>query len=117
MHYVFLIKGEDSPRHAAEYMSKVARLLVKLQMYDEAADAVRREIGMHQQIDHGPSVGRLTVVLVLIQLARGDQVAAEKAFKEWGNYCAPQEVRSIPIEQFSLSKNLIQLLSLFRLRH
>lgn len=94
-HAANIVMGEDSPRHAAEYMSKVARLLVKLQMYDEAADAVRREIGMHQQIDHGPSVGRLTVVLVLIQLARGDQVAAEKAFKEWGNYCAPQEVETL----------------------
>lgn len=90
----FLTKGEDSPRQAAEYMSKVARLLVKLQMYDEAADAIRREIGMHQQTDHTPSVGRLTVALVLVQLARGDQVAAEKAFKEWGNYCEAPEVKS-----------------------
>ncbi|KAG7211488.1 hypothetical protein KM043_010760 [Ampulex compressa] len=87
--------GEDSPRQAAEYMSKVARLLVKLQMYDQAADAVRREIGMHQAIDHAPSVGRLAVALVLVQLARGDQVAAEKAFKEWGNYCEPPEVQTL----------------------
>ncbi|XP_033340247.2 gamma-soluble NSF attachment protein [Megalopta genalis] len=90
-----IVMGEDSPRQAAEYTSKVARLLVKLQMYDEAADAVRREIGMHQQIDHAPSVGRLTVALVLVQLARGDQVAAEKAFKEWGNYCEAPEVNTL----------------------
>ncbi|KZC12743.1 PREDICTED: gamma-soluble NSF attachment protein-like [Dufourea novaeangliae] len=90
-----IVMGEDSPRQAAEYMSKVARLLVKLQMYDEAADAIRREIGMHQQIDHAPSVGRLTVALVLVQLARGDQVAAEKAFKEWGNYCEAPEVHTL----------------------
>ncbi|XP_076651827.1 gamma-soluble NSF attachment protein-like [Halictus rubicundus] len=90
-----IVMGEDSPRQAAEYMSKVARLLVKLQMYDEAADAIRREIGMHQQIDHAPSVGRLTVALVLVQLARGDQVAAEKAFKEWGNYCEAPEVNTL----------------------
>lgn len=92
------MKGEDSPRQAAEYMSKVARLLVKLQMYDEAADAIRREIGMHQQTDHTSSVGRLTVALVLVQLARGDQVAAEKAFKEWGNYCEAPEVKSYLLE-------------------
>lgn len=73
-------------------MSKVARILVKLGMYDQAADAVRQEIGMHQAIDHQPSVGRLAVALVLVQLARGDQVAAEKAFKEWGNYCDAPEV-------------------------
>ncbi|CAK9797203.1 Gamma-soluble NSF attachment protein [Anthophora quadrimaculata] len=90
-----IVMGEDSPRQAAEYMSKVARLLVKLQMYDEAADAIRKEIGMHQQTDHIPSVGRLTVALVLVQLARGDQVAAEKAFKEWGNYCEAPEVNTL----------------------
>ncbi|XP_043257128.1 gamma-soluble NSF attachment protein-like [Colletes gigas] len=90
-----IVMGEDSPPQAAEYMSKVARLLVKLQMYDEAADAIRREIGMHQQIDHVASVGRLTVALVLVQLARGDQVAAEKAFKEWGNYCEPTEIHTL----------------------
>lgn len=90
-----IVMGEDSPRQAAEYMSKVARLLVKLQMYDQAADAIRREIGMHQQIDHAPSVGRLAVALVLVQLARGDQVAAEKAFKEWGNYCEAPEVQTL----------------------
>ncbi|KAI4495297.1 hypothetical protein M0804_001498 [Polistes exclamans] len=90
-----IVMGEDSPRQAAEYMSKVARLLVKLQSYDQAADAIRREIGMHQQIDHIQSVGRLAVALVLVQLARGDQVAAEKAFKEWGNYCDAPEVQTL----------------------
>jgi len=68
---------------------------VKLKMYDEAADAIRREIGMHQAIEHQPSVGRLAVVLVLVQLARGDQVAAEKAFKEWGNYCEVAEIQTL----------------------
>lgn len=32
---------------------------------------------------------------MLVQLARGDQVAAEKAFKEWGNCCDPQEVQTL----------------------
>ncbi|XP_076170002.1 gamma-soluble NSF attachment protein-like [Ptiloglossa arizonensis] len=90
-----VVMGEDSVYQAAEYMSKVARILVKLQMYDEAADAIRREIGMRQQLDHGPSVGRLTVALVLVQLARADQVAAEKAFKEWGNYCETPEIHTL----------------------
>ncbi|XP_076636223.1 gamma-soluble NSF attachment protein-like isoform X2 [Colletes latitarsis] len=86
---------EDNPSQAAEYMSKVARLSIKLQMYDKAADAIRSEIEMHQKIDHVSSVGRLTVALVLVQLARGDQVAAEKAFKVWGNYCEPPEIHTL----------------------
>lgn len=49
-----------------------------------AADAVRREISLHQQNESYQATGRLAVALVLVQLARGDVVAAEKAFKEWG---------------------------------
>uniref|UniRef100_A0A224XSA5 Gamma-soluble NSF attachment protein n=1 Tax=Panstrongylus lignarius TaxID=156445 RepID=A0A224XSA5_9HEMI len=86
---------EDSPRQAAEYVSKIARILVKLRMYDEAADAIRREIGLHQQSESIAAMGRLTVALVLVQLARGDTVAAEKAFKEWGNCCDAPEVQTL----------------------
>lgn len=60
--------------------------------YDQAADALRREIGLHEQSEHLPAIGRLAVALVLVQLARGDYVAAEKAFKEWGNCCEAPEV-------------------------
>lgn len=60
--------------------------------YDQAADALRREIGLHQQSENINAIGRLAVALVLVQLARGDTVAAEKAFKEWGNCCDVCEV-------------------------
>nr|CAD7570429.1 unnamed protein product [Timema californicum] len=86
---------EDSPRQAAEFMSKVARLMVKLQMYDQAADVLRREMGLHQESDNIPAMGRLTVAMVLVQLARGDYVGAEKAFKEWGNCCDAPEVQTL----------------------
>lgn len=49
-----------------------------------AADAIRRELGLHQENESYQATGRLVVALVLVQLARGDVVAAEKAFKEWG---------------------------------
>ncbi|XP_055623889.1 gamma-soluble NSF attachment protein [Toxorhynchites rutilus septentrionalis] len=86
---------EDSSRQGAEYASKVARILVKLGLYDQAADAIRREIGLHQQVGSDAAIGRLAVVLVLVQLARGDYVAAEKAFKEWGNCCDAPEVQTL----------------------
>ena len=65
--------------------------------YDQAADAIRREIGFHQQTDHIPAIGRLAVALVLVQLARGDYVAAEKAYKEWGNCCEAPEVQNLEL--------------------
>lgn len=69
-------------------------MLVICFRYDEAADALRREIGLHQQSENISAIGRLAVALVLVQLARGDTVAAEKAFKEWGNCCDASEVSS-----------------------
>lgn len=63
--------------------------------YDQAADALRREICLNQQSENFQAIGRLAVVLVLVQLARGDSVAAEKAFKEWGNCCDQNEVQTL----------------------
>lgn len=89
------VQTEDRPRQAAEFGSKVSRLLVRIHSYDEAADAIRREIGMNQQAENLQAVGRLAVALVLVQLAREDYVAAEKAFKEWGNCCEMEEVQTL----------------------
>lgn len=63
--------------------------------YGEAADTIRLEIGIHQENGNGSAIGRLTVALVLVQLVREDSVAAEKAFKEWGNYCDAQEAQTL----------------------
>ena len=41
-------------------------------------------------------IGRECVSLVLVQLAKGDTVAAQKAFRDWGEYCEPQEVQKMP---------------------
>lgn len=94
-HALEVVMIEDSTRQAAEFATKISRLLVKLGMYDQAADAIRREIGLNQQTESYQAIGRLAVTLVLVQLARGDYVAAEKAFKEWGNCCDPQEVQTL----------------------
>ncbi|XP_050311743.1 gamma-soluble NSF attachment protein-like isoform X2 [Anthonomus grandis grandis] len=83
-HAAEIAQIQDNQRQAAEFTSKVARLHVKLLQYDQAADAIRREIGIHQANESIQALGRLVVALVLVQLARGDIVAAEKAFKEWG---------------------------------
>ncbi|KAK4320585.1 hypothetical protein Pmani_008589 [Petrolisthes manimaculis] len=94
-HAVDIVMTEDRPRQAAEYQSKVSRINVKLQKYDAATDAIRREISYHQAGENNPAIGRLTVALVLVQLARGDTVAAEKAFREWGSYCENEEVQTL----------------------
>lgn len=65
--------------------------------FDQAADALRREICLNQQNEAYQQIGRLAVALVLVQLARGDSVAAEKAFKEWGNCCDANEVQTLEL--------------------
>ena len=60
--------------------------LSNLFRYDEAVDSLRREIGFHQEAGNISAVGRLTVAIVLVQLARGDAVAAEKAYKVSNDY-------------------------------
>ncbi|XP_067633413.1 gamma-soluble NSF attachment protein [Eurosta solidaginis] len=96
-HALEVVMLDDSTRHAAEYASKISRILVKLNRYDEAADAIRREIGLNQQTESYGQIGRLAVALVLVQLGRGDFVAAEKAFKEWGNCCDSEEVQTLEL--------------------
>ncbi|XP_055319589.1 gamma-soluble NSF attachment protein-like [Sitodiplosis mosellana] len=86
-----LMIEESSSRQAAEHLSKISRLQIRIERYGEAADTIRLEIGIHQENANGAAIGRLTVALVLVQLVREDSVAAEKAFKEWGNYCDVQE--------------------------
>ncbi|XP_038216567.1 gamma-soluble NSF attachment protein [Zerene cesonia] len=86
---------ESSQHQGTEYISKASRLLVKLERFDEAVDSLRREIGFHLEGGHTAAVGRLTVAIVMVQLARGDAVAAEKAYKEWGNYCEVPEMQTL----------------------
>ncbi|XP_011553129.1 gamma-soluble NSF attachment protein [Plutella xylostella] len=90
------VSATESGQHqAAEYISKASRILVRLGMYDQAVDSIRREIGFHQEHSNTGAIGRLTVAIVLVQLARGDAVAAEKAYKEWGNNCEAAEMQTI----------------------
>ncbi|KAJ2954081.1 hypothetical protein O0L34_g2296 [Tuta absoluta] len=85
----------SSQHQGSEYISKSSRILVKLERYDEAVDSLRREIGFHQESGNTGAVGRLTVAIVLVQLARGDAVAAEKAYKEWGANCEVAEMQTL----------------------
>lgn len=87
--------GEENYKQAAEYISRAARMCVRQKEFDKAADLIRQEIGFHQESEHYLAIGRLAVALVLVQLGRGDTVAAEKAFKEWGNCCESPEVQTL----------------------
>jgi len=85
----------DSTHQAAEFASKVSRILVKLKKFEEASKALKKEISLNLQTKSYGQVGRLVVALVLVQLALDDFVDAKKTFKKWGNRCDPQEVKTL----------------------
>jgi len=86
---------EDRHRAAAGYAGKAARLLVRLHRHEDAVAAVRREMGYQQAEEDAGQMNRLTVVLVLLQLAMDDVVAARKAFDEWSSWCEAEEVATL----------------------
>eukprot|EP00058_Branchiostoma_floridae_P020553 XP_002606043.1 hypothetical protein BRAFLDRAFT_285193 [Branchiostoma floridae] len=73
---------EDRPRQAADFQKKAAKLLVRMGNYDRAVEVLKVEKKFQIEGENGPEVSRVTVELVLCQLARGDFVAAEKAYKD-----------------------------------
>lgn len=61
---------------------------VTAKKYDESVDTMMRTLNVMATLD-GSSVpaGRLAAGLVIVQLMRGDSVAASKAYEAFGGYC------------------------------
>ncbi|XP_043655232.1 gamma-soluble NSF attachment protein [Drosophila teissieri] len=85
----------ESTHQAAEFASKVSRILVRLKKYEEAIKALKKEISLNLQTKSFGQVGRLVVALILVQLTLQDFVDAKKTFKKWGSRCDPQEVNTL----------------------
>lgn len=72
-------------------------LCIAFNRYDDAADTIRREICVNTELENTRQLGRLTVCLLLVQLARDDVVAAEKAYREFGGYCEALEAQTLEL--------------------
>ena len=96
------VSTEDRPNVAAEFVGKAARLHIRINNWDSAIEDLRSEISYRQE--GGTSPGQAVVGLVLIEMMRGDQVAAEKVCKELGGYMDGNQARAI--------NNAIQVYSL-----
>lgn len=73
---------EDNPRRCAEFVGKSALLLIKEQRYDEALEALKKEIDFHAQSENYPKINRCMVGVVLVYLYNGDPVEAGKFFQQ-----------------------------------
>ena len=100
------VSTEDRPNVAAEYMGKAARLYVRTKDFDSAVGCLRREVEWRREA--GTQAGQAVMGLILIELKRGDRVASEKVFREWGGWLDGNQARAVTnMLQVGRAANLI----------
>lgn len=83
---------EDRPAEAAQHLEKAALLTARCGQHDRAADLLLATLGMYSEAGAGGTThGRLVLALILVQLQRGDCVAAGKVVTQWGGWCDGQQ--------------------------
>jgi len=79
---------EDRPAEAGQHMEQAARLTVRTQQYDKAADLLHNTLSLYSEAGvQGTMHGRVVLALVIVQEKRGDSVAASKVWSQWGGWC------------------------------
>lgn len=84
-------------------MNRVSRLLIKLEKYDEAVESINQEIELYAEVKEAPKVGKLTGGLVIVQLKRGDYVAAMKSYQNSFRFETEIELNFLSIILFFVS--------------
>jgi len=87
------VSTEDRPNVAAEYMGKAAKLYVRTKNFDSAVGCLRREVEWRREA--GTQAAQAVMGLILIELMRGDRVASEKVFREWGGWLEGNQARAV----------------------
>eukprot|EP00088_Acartia_fossae_P054615 TRINITY_DN6294_c0_g2_i1.p1 TRINITY_DN6294_c0_g2~~TRINITY_DN6294_c0_g2_i1.p1 ORF type:complete len:311 (-),score=78.13 TRINITY_DN6294_c0_g2_i1:412-1311(-) len=82
---------EDRPLEGAQFIESAAKLMVRVKKFDEAAELLHHALGLYSEAGAGTRAGRTVIKLVIVQLGRGDSVAASKAYKTYGGYCGSFE--------------------------
>ncbi|XP_052817101.1 gamma-soluble NSF attachment protein-like [Mya arenaria] len=83
---------EDRPRQSAEDIGKAARLLTRLERYDEAVDCFKKEISFYAAAENYAMIAKLVLGVILIKLHVGDYVAADEFFRSATKF--PQFIES-----------------------
>jgi len=69
-------------------MEQAAKLTVRAQQYDKAADLLHNTLSLYSEAGvQGTMHGRVVLALVIVQEKRGDSVAASKVWSQWGGWC------------------------------
>jgi len=86
-HAAETVGTEGRDKEASELLTKVAKLQVKMKMWDKAKETIEQTIALQTEIGSTIVTGRLVGGLVLVHLAREDPVAANKKFHELEGWC------------------------------
>jgi len=81
---------EDRPTEAAQHMETAAKLMVRVKEYDRAADTLETSLQLYSEGGAGHTAARVVLSFILVQLARGDSVAAGKVYSTWGGFLDSQ---------------------------
>ncbi|XP_050399046.1 gamma-soluble NSF attachment protein [Patella vulgata] len=72
---------EDRPINCAEFIGKAARLLINSQRYEEAINALQRELEYYLAAESYDKMKKVIMGQVLVHLTHDDYVAADLCFK------------------------------------
>jgi len=85
------VATEDRQSEAAQHMEKAVLLTVRCGQLDRAADLLHTTLGLCSEAGGGTQYGRVVLTFILVQLQRGDCVAAGKVKDQWGGWCDGQQ--------------------------
>jgi len=86
------VSTEDRMSEAGQHLEKAAMLAVRCQQLDKAADLLHTTLGLYSEAGAGGNQhGRLVLAFMVVQLQRGDCVAASKVWSQWGGWCDGQQ--------------------------
>jgi hypothetical protein len=101
---------EDRPAEAGQHLEKAALLAVRAGETDRAAELLHNTLGLYSEAGQGGSQqGRVVLAFVLVQLRRGDSVAAGKVSSrgrqadgrqvrdQWGGWCDGQQAAALTL--------------------
>ncbi|XP_014671747.1 PREDICTED: gamma-soluble NSF attachment protein-like [Priapulus caudatus] len=71
---------EDRPKQCCDLLNKAIKVMIKHRKLEMAMGAIKKSQECYTSLDLLPQVFRLTVAAVLVQLALGDLIAAERAY-------------------------------------
>jgi tetratricopeptide (TPR) repeat protein len=82
---------EDRPVEAAQHMETAAKLMTRVKEYDRAADALQVALELYSEGRAAAAAGRVVLAFIIVQIKRGDSVAASKVYNSWGGFMDSQQ--------------------------